>query len=453
MSHAPALLVALFVAAPVPPAKKDNGWTGKLVMLRSDDVKAGKPGADGLERGASTLNANMVYKVRVEKDGLLELVGKHGWIAKTDAVPVEDAAAFFALKIKAEKEAKYYGRRALALVNTGRNTSGFTAGGGTRGDTDAALADLAEAVRLDPSAYWWWYQRGMLRLQLSEYDKALEDYDEVVRLQPRWSGGYNGRGMALRAKKEYEKAVEEYTKALEVSPNAVAALSGRGLAWESLKEYDKALADHTKAVELDPTFPSVFNNRGVTLRAKKEYDKAIEDYTKAIELDPMYALAYNNRAAVWLEKKEYQRAVRDSTKAIELDPKFATAFAHRAGALAGLKKYEDAVKSYEAALALSPGERVQRDYALFLASCPDEKYRDGKKALELAKKALEQAGKNPSWGYRSALAAAHAESGDFDLAVAEQKKVLEDKALDKEDREKMEARLELYRAKKPYRDE
>lgn len=50
-----------------------------------------------------------------------------------------------------------------------------------------------------------------------------------------------------------------------------------------------------------------------------------------------------------------------------------------------------------------------------------------------------------------------AEAGDFELAVTEQRKAIgmlkAEKFADKDDIKKAEARLELYRAKKPYRDE
>jgi len=73
--------------------------------------------------------------------------------------------------------------------------------------------------------------------------------------------------------------------------------------------------------------------------------------------------------------------------------------------------------------------------------------------VTLAKKAIEMKGKDADWNHFAALAAAYAETGDFELAIVEQRKALDDKSLDKDDKAKMEKRLELYRAKKPYRDE
>ncbi|MGL5094397.1 MAG: hypothetical protein ACRDD1_02340, partial [Planctomycetia bacterium] len=96
-------------------------------------------------------------------------------------------------------------------------------------------------------------------------------------------------------------------------------------------------------------------------------------------------------------------------------------------------------------------------FAEFRASCPEAKYRDGRKAVAMAKKAIEMAGKNADWQYPNALAMAYAEAGDFELAVAEQRKAIDLLKTEKyqvaDDRKQTEARLALYLAKKPYRDE
>jgi tetratricopeptide (TPR) repeat protein len=122
-----------------------------------------------------------------------------------------------------------------------------------------------------------------------------------------------------------------------------------------------------------------------------------------------------------------------------------------------LKKYDEAVSGFEKALELNPTRDILSAFAKFRAGCPEGKYRDGAKAVALAKKAIEKAGKAADWGYSDAMAMAYAEAGDFEQAVAEQRKAIEmlkgEKNPDKDDLKKAEARLELYKAKRPYRDE
>jgi tetratricopeptide (TPR) repeat protein len=76
------------------------------------------------------------------------------------------------------------------------------------------------------------------------------------------------------------------------------------------------------------------------------------------------------------------------------------------------------------------------------------KYRDGRKAVEQAKKALKLE-KNPNGDFYATLAAAYAELMDFDEAVRWQGEALTHPDLRND--EDARRRLELYRNKKPYR--
>jgi serine/threonine-protein kinase len=89
--------------------------------------------------------------------------------------------------------------------------------------------------------------------------------------------------------------------------------------------------------------------------------------------------------------------------------------------------------------------------AWIYATCPEERYRDGKKAVESATRACELTGwRDP--GILDTLAAACAEAGDFDSAVMWGKKAMGLLVKDDEtNRRDFGARLELYQAKKPYR--
>ena len=112
--------------------------------------------------------------------------------------------------------------------------------------------------------------------------------------------------------------------------------------------------------------------------------------------------------------------------------------------------FREAIDDLDESLKLAPKHAdTQAALALIYASSPDDKYRDGKKAVEFGKKAVDQAPKD--YWVREALAAAYAEAGDFDKAVAEQQKVLDDMSLTEVQRSTAESRMDLYKEKKPYR--
>ncbi|CAN5376860.1 hypothetical protein BH11PLA2_BH11PLA2_50790 [soil metagenome] len=143
----------------------------------------------------------------------------------------------------------------------------------------------------------------------------------------------------------------------------------------------------------------------------------------------------------------------------------AIAWQHVAYNLENVSKYAEAKAAYVESLKLNPDlELTQNRTAWLLAVCPDAKVRDGKLAVELATKICEKTNHiNPR--YLTILAAAYAEAGRFDDAVATEEKAIT--VLKTATRsipagmlvgpgvqlKESETRLQLYRDKKPYRPE
>jgi Flp pilus assembly protein TadD len=121
---------------------------------------------------------------------------------------------------------------------------------------------------------------------------------------------------------------------------------------------------------------------------------------------------------LWTARKEYDKAVADFSHAVKLDPKNANS----CNALAWLQ-----------------------------ATCPDQRYRDGKNAVVNALRAVQlSGGKNGE--YTDTLAAAYAESGDFAKAREWETKAIS-LAVDEKKKQGFRSRLELYKQSKPYRIE
>lgn len=283
-----------------------------------------------------------------------------------------------------------------------------------------AVEDLTKAIELSISDVAVYKTRGMSLFTIGQYKEAAADFGELIRLNPKNANSYSMRGLAWLKSGDPKKAIEDFSETIRLSPKHAQSLAFRGIAWRTTKQYQKAIDDLTRAIELHSTNPSldiVHFERGMTWKYLKNYDKAIEDYDKALKIKPDNKSVYVYRARVQKLKGEFAKVVADYKKAIALDPKYVRA-------LNGL--------------------------AWSLATCPDEVFRDGTKAVEYATRACELTEWRKSF-YFDTLAAAYAEVGDFESAVTWQTKSLG--GARQSQIEEFRKRLELYKAKKPYRDE
>lgn len=276
---------------------------------------------------------------------------------------------------------------------------------------------FTEYLRKNPKDPWGYNRRGIAWSSTDNLDNALTDFTRAIRLDRIYVTAFFNRGVVWDKKDEFDNAIRDYDEAIRLDPEYVLAYFNRGQIWYELDEYDKAITDYTEVIRLDPKDATAFNERGVAWNAKGEADKAIKDYTKAIWLDSEFVYAYTNRGSIWDEKGDYYKAFNDYTEACRLDPK----------------------------------DEVACNYlAWFLATCRDAEYRDGVQAITLGEKACESS----EWkeaDYIDTLAAAYAESGDFDQAFKYQRMSLEKLGINDDQHEYVE-RLKLYTASKPYRE-
>ena len=174
----------------------------------------------------------------------------------------------------------------------------------------------------------------------------------------------------------------------------------------------------------------------------KEADKYFEDHKK----DP-YALYV--RSVLHLIDGKTDKALEELNTANKTDPKFAPALYGRGNVYAEKGDFEKAAADFEAAVKLAPSDLIAaNDLAWFRATCPQAKFRDGKKALAEATRVCE-ANKYKNEEFLDTLAAAYAETGDFKAALNWATKAAE---IDPEN-EDFAAHVKLYKAKKPLRDE
>jgi len=143
-------------------------------------------------------------------------------------------------------------------------------------------------------------------------------------------------------------------------------------------------------------------------------DRSLYEHALAVTLDNY--VAHHNLALALLADDEDEAALQHLNRALEIRPN-SVAFRNRGTLYVDLGNYAAALKDFDVAIARDPNnvDGYTRRASVF-ASAPDARWRNGKQALEDARRACELSDwSNPE--ALNALAAAYAESGDFEKAL------------------------------------
>ena len=133
--------------------------------------------------------------------------------------------------------------RAVAFYNRG-NAYRY------RGDTERAIADYSEAIRLKPDYALAFYNRGDAYADRSKYDHAIVDFSEAIRLKPDDASAFNSRGIAYAIKGESDRAIADFSEAIRLKPDYASAFSNRGRTYERKGDNERAKVDYTAAARL-----------------------------------------------------------------------------------------------------------------------------------------------------------------------------------------------------------
>jgi tetratricopeptide (TPR) repeat protein len=284
------------------------------------------------------------------------------------------------------------------------------------------------------------------------FAQAVEFYTQQVRAHPDDADAYAMRGLIRREEGRLDMAIADFTEAIQLDPQNAVTIANRGNAWMARGDHERAIADFTEAIRLDPTDARMYSKRASAWHNGQDYDKAIADYTQAVRLNPRDAVAFTNRGHAWSAKREFSKALADYDEAVRLDPEDATVFSNRGVARHNRGEYDEALADFDEAVRLDPMDAMALNNRAWLwATCPDQKHRDGERAVESAAKACELTDWKDA-NLVGTLAAAYAEAGDFEKAAEHQERAIR-LADDPDMRMQLEEHLALFRDRRPYREQ
>jgi tetratricopeptide (TPR) repeat protein len=233
-----------------------------------------------------------------------------------------------------------------------------------------------------------------------------------------------------------------------VEPQKWQQLHNRGVTFAEQGKYAEALDDFTQVIDINPMFPKAYANRATLFTQSGDLEQAQADYERACDLDPELLPAQLGLGRVYHLLGQTEQALDCFDRALELNPDSADIVCSRGDLLADVGRYRDALADYAQAIDLNPEfAHAYRNGSWLLATCPDRRFRDPINAVRGAEQALEF-----DYGDRhitlDTLAAAHASSGDFELAIEKLQEAIE--TAPHESRIAYRERLRQYQDQQPF---
>ena len=161
-----------------------------------------------------------------------------------------------------------------------------------KGQYEAAIADLNEALRIKPDDFKAYDNRGVAKSRLRQYKSAISDFDAALRIKPDSATAYRNRGTAKALLKQYEAAIADFDAALRIKPDEAKVWFGRGAAKYQLKQYEDAISDFDAALRIKPDYFAAYRGLGAVKTLQGQYEAAIADFDAALRIKPDEAEIY-----------------------------------------------------------------------------------------------------------------------------------------------------------------
>jgi tetratricopeptide (TPR) repeat protein len=330
---------------------------------------------------------------------------------------------------------------------------------------ELALDHWAEALKLQPKDPYTQANLGHLLFEASttEPDKARreakineaiehcriaiqqrsilpEPHNTLGRIYWARANSQEAEGKHGRTKEYLDEAVKEFREALKYDPGLFPAKENLIKILIVLKKFDEAQSEVSEMLKLDSNRAGAWICQAMIYQSQQRMDEALDALRHAVEADPKNVGARENLAMGYWQQGKRAEAMLCFRHVLRASPNPA-AFAEQFGEMFRQHGNRD-----EAA-------RAWAFMAWALATSPVDSVRNGPKALDLSRRAVDLSkGQNAAaW---DAMAAAYAATGQFPDAVrsARQGLALADKAGDARLAQALRARIALYQTGQPLRE-
>jgi tetratricopeptide (TPR) repeat protein len=195
------------------------------------------------------------------------------------------------------------------------------------GDTEKAVNSLRQAILLDPRNVNLYLDFGYICFTHQSFQVGVNVVSDGIGQQPAAAQLYFARGVLYVQLADYEKAEADLAKAYELEPNESLTAAAQGLLAVQQNDLDRALADVKEKLKTMPNDPLLLYLQADVLTQKgaepgtADFQLAMQSAKRAVALRPTLAAAHAVLAKLYFQSGKNQEAAEQSRKALEIDPK------------------------------------------------------------------------------------------------------------------------------------
>ena len=339
-----------------------------------------------------------------------------------------------------------------------------------QGHADRSEPLFARALSLSPDSLSARFGLGRTALMNEDYDQAVEYLEEILTRNAEAVAAHYPLGIAYRGLGELEKAEQHLLlredESIRPADPLMVALDGllespqayerRGIEALDLGDWDAAETHFREGLELDPTNAALRHRLGTTLYVKGDERGALTAFEEVVRSSPDYPPAQYSLGVLYQTYGRHTEAIERFTTALEHRPTYTDARQMLANSLRHAGDAAASLAHYEQVLEMAPGiinarfgramayvqlhryqearDHLSREMEAYpdepsfshalvrvLAAAPDDRVRNGPRAMELIQPLLEG---ERSLDLGETMAMTLAEIGEFEQAAAVQQDLI-----------------------------
>jgi len=193
-------------------------------------------------------------------------------------------------------------------------------------ETDKAVDALQQAIVLDPDNIQLYVDFAAMASAHQSFQVGINAMNDGIALHPHAAALYFARGVLRVQLAEYDQAQADFETAYQLDPSQSLTAAAQGLAAVQRNDLDGALASIEEKLARNPDDPILLYLEADVIAQKDpepgspEFQKAMRSAQRAVRLRPELGPARSVLAKLYLQAGSYGEAAAQCRKALEIDP-------------------------------------------------------------------------------------------------------------------------------------